>query len=273
MQSGLRRHGNRTHRLGLRLACLLVIVASLQPVGAQNEDAAANQKKARATLDAMVTALGGQRWLTLTSTMQQGRSSGFYQGKPTGMTVEFYEIQKFPDQTRSELGKKRDVVEILSGDQAWEITYRGKRELPKDQAQDVVRRRDHSIQIAMRTWLNDPKTVLIYGGQNLVERHLADQTTLINAENDSITIQTDAETHLPLRRSWQWRDPLYKDKNTDAEEYDDYHLVEGFPTAFTITRYHNGDMTNQRFLYHAGYNVALTPDMFNPDQAAAKIKK
>jgi hypothetical protein len=106
-----------------------------------------------------------------------------------------------------------------------------------------------------------------------VERHLADQTTLINSENDSITIQTDAETHLPLRRSWQWRDPLYKDKNTDAEEYDDYHLVEGFPTAFTITRYHNGDMTNQRFLYHAGYNVPSTPDMFNPDQAAAKIKK
>ncbi len=56
-----------------------------------------------------------------------------------------------------------------------------------------------------------------------MERHLADQTTLINADNDSITIQTDAETHLPLRRSYQWRDPLYKDKNTDAEEYDDYH--------------------------------------------------
>jgi hypothetical protein len=32
-------------------------------------------------------------------------------------------------------------------------------------------------------------------------------------------------------------------------------------------------MTNQRFLSRAGYDVALTPDMFNPDQAAAKIKK
>ncbi len=156
-------------------------MASLHPVVAQNEDAVANQKKARATLDAMVAALGGQRWLTLTSTMQQGRTSGFYQGKPTGMTAEFYEIERFPDQTRVELGKKRDVVEIISGDQAWEVTYKGKRELPKDQVQDLVRRRDHSIQAAMRVWLNDPKTVLIYGGQNLVERHLADQTTLINA--------------------------------------------------------------------------------------------
>jgi hypothetical protein len=125
MESGFGRHANRT------LACLLVIMASLHPLGAQNEEGAANQKKARATLDAMVAALGGQRWLTLTSTMQQGRTSGFYQGKPTGMTAEFYEIQKFPDQTRVELGKKRDVFEIISGDQAWEVTYKGKRELPK----------------------------------------------------------------------------------------------------------------------------------------------
>lgn len=257
----------------MRLVCLLLITFSLHPIGAQDQDAMANQKKARATLDAMVAALGGQRWLSLVSTMQQGRTSGFYQGKPTGATSEFYEIQKFPDLTRIELGKKRDVVEIIAGDKAWEVTYKGKKELPPDQVQELLRRRNHSIRTAITVWLNAPGTILIYNGQELVERHLADKTTLINSENDSITIETDAETHLPLRRSYQWRDPLYKDKNTDAEEYDDYHLVEGFPTAFTITRYHNGDMTNQRFLYHAGYNVALTPDMFNPDQAAAKIKK
>ncbi len=256
-----------------RLLLILFVAAPLHPARSQDADAVANQKKARATLDAMVAALGGSRWLTLTNTMQQGRTSGFYQGKPTGMTSEFYEIQKYPDQTRIELGKKRNVVEMIDGDQAWEITYKGKRELPKDQVQDLVRRRDHSIQVAMRVWLNDPKTVLIYGGQSLVERHLAEKTTLIDANNDSIVIQTDAETHLPLQRTWQWRDPLYKDKNTDAEEYDDYHLVEGIPTAYAITRYHNGDMINQRFLSRAAYNIPLPPDTFNPDQAAAKIKK
>ena len=150
MGLGLGRHAARA------LACLLFLMATLRPLGAQDPEAAANQKKARATLDAMVEALGGQRWLTLTSTMQQGRTSGFYLGKPTGMTSEFYEIQKFPDQTRVELGKKRDVFEIISGDQAWEITYKGKRELPKEQIQDLIRRRDHSIQTAMRVWLNDP---------------------------------------------------------------------------------------------------------------------
>ncbi|HTZ57414.1 MAG TPA: hypothetical protein VMB49_04920 [Acidobacteriaceae bacterium] len=257
----------------LRLVCLVLTFAAFHPAPAQDADAIANQKKAKATLDAMVAALGGQRWLTLASSMGQGRTAGFYQGKPTGATADFYEFQKFPDQTRIEIGKKRNVVEIISGNDAWEITYKGKRELPKDQVQELLRRRDHSIRTVITTWLNDPKTVLIYGGQSLVERHLADQVTLINSENDSVTIQTDAETHLPLRRSYQWRDPLYKDKNTDAEEYDDYHTVDGLPTPFSTTRFHNGDMTNQRFLYRAAYNIPLTPDMFNPDQTAAKIKK
>ena len=262
------------HNGKLRSVLLLfAILAALHPLRAQDADADANQKKARAALDAMVTALGGQRWLTMTNSMQQGRTSGFYLGKPTGITAEFYELQQFPGQIRTELGKKHDVVEIISGDQAWEVTYKGKKELPKDQIQEVIRRRDHSLQVVMRGWYKDPRTVLIYGGQNLVERHLADYLTLINADNDSVTIQTDAETHLPLKRTWQWRDPVFKDKNTDAEEYDDYHLVDGLPTPYTITRYHNDDMTNQRFLSHAGYDMPLPPDTFNPDQAAAKIKK
>ncbi len=138
---------------------------------------------------------------------------------------------------------------------------------------DYIRRRDHSIETAVRVWLKDPKTILLYGGQNLVERHLADQVTLINAQNDSITIQMDAQSHLPLRRSWQWRDPLYKDKNTDGEEYDDYHDIEGIQTPFAISRFHNDDMTNQRFLYRAAYNVQLPPDAFDANKAAAKIKK
>jgi hypothetical protein len=40
----------------------------------------------------------------------------------------------------------------------------------------------------------------------------------------------DVQTHLPLARTFQWRDPEYHDKNTDTEEYDDYHTIDGFPT-------------------------------------------
>ena len=65
--------------------------------------------------------------------------------------------------------------------------------------------------------------------------------TLISADNEAVTILMDVQTHLPLRRTFQWRDPVYKDKNLDAEEYDDYHTIDGFPTPFTITRFKNDD--------------------------------
>ena len=243
------------------------------------EDAAAtaSEQKAHSVLDAMIAALGGQKWLSLTSAYFEGRTSSFYQGKPTGAVADFFITRAYPDRERVDFTKKHDVVSIFTGqgdkELGWEITYKGKRALPDDQVVDYFRRRDHSVETIVHTWLKDPGTVFIYDGQRMAERHLTDQVTLISTSNDSVTIQTDADTHLPLRRVFQWRDPLYKDKNEEAEEYDDYHTIEEIATPFTTTRFHNGDMTNQRFLYRAHYNVPVTPDMFDPDQAATHLKR
>jgi hypothetical protein len=83
----------------------------------------------------------------------------------------------------------------------------------------------------------------------------------------------DAQTHLPLRREFQWRDPVYHDKNTDAEEYDDYHTIQGFPTPFTVTRYKNNDTVRQYFVVKVDYNETLPPDFWDVDAATARIKK
>ena len=256
------------------LLLILCAVFSPQIAGPQTSSAQdANTKKARAALDAMVQALGGDHWLNLQNSYIEGRTSGFYQGKPTGAIGDFFSYHVFPDKDRIELTKKRDVVDIFVGNEGWEITYRGKRPLPKDQMDEFLRRRDHSIEVAVKVWMKDPGTILLFDGQSLAERHLADQVTLISASNDSITIQMDADTHLPLRRTFQWRDPLYKDKNEDVEEYDNYRTMDGIATPFAITRFHNGDMTNQRFIYKAAYNVQLPPNAFDVDATAAKIKK
>jgi hypothetical protein len=97
--------------------------------------------------------------------------------------------------------------------------------------------------------------------------------TLISAQNEAVTILTDLQTHLPLRRSFEWRDPIYKDKNVDAEEYDDYHTMDGFPTPLTITRFKNDEMVHQYFLSHVKYNQDLAPDFWNVEIVAKRIKK
>ena len=232
-----------------------------------------NAKQARVALDAMVQALGGQAWLTMKNQMRQGHIAAFYHGKPSGGTIDFWEFHEWPDHDRHEYTKHRDVLGFYIGRVGWEVTYRGKKALPQEQVDDFLRRRDHSIETVIKSWLPDPKTILVYEGQRLAERHLAEQVTLISAENEAVTILMDVQTHLPLRRTFQWRDPVYKDKNLDAEEYDDYHLVDGFQTPFNVTRFLNEDMTRQQFLDHASYNQPLAADFWSVDAASSRIKK
>jgi hypothetical protein len=256
-------------------ALLALWMATGLPAGlAQTQaDADKNAQQARAQLDLMVQALGGDAWLHMQNREYQGRSAAFYHGKPSGATVEYREMHQWPDHERVEFTKHRDVVQIYTGREGWEIIYSGKKELPKEQVEEYLRRRDHSIETVIKTWLKDPATILLYEGQHLAESHLADQVTLISAQNEAVTILMDSQSHLPLRRSFQWRDPLYKDKNEDAEEYDNYRPVDGFQTPFNITRFKNGDMVNQRFLFKAIYNQTLPADEFDVDAAASRIVK
>jgi len=260
--------------LPMTLAALLLLATPLATRTQTAEDAGAqNAKKARVCLDAMVQALGGPAWLNIKNQVRQGHLAAFFHGKPDTGTTKFWEFHSWPDHDRIEYTAHRDVVQFYLGRVGWEVTYKGKAPLPQEQVDDYLRRRDHSIETAIKVWLNDPKTILVYEGQRLAERHLADQVTLISAQNEAVTILTDAQTHLPLRRTFEWRDPLYKDKNLDAEEYDDYHLVDGLPTAFTITRFKNDDMTRQQFLDHVTYNQDLPADFWSVDAADHRIKK
>lgn len=263
----------RSIKHSVLVVLVLLSAVMARQVAGQDTTAQQNSQKARAILEQAIQALGGDRWLTMKNRLWEGRTSSFYRGQPTGGITDYWEYHAFPDQDRIEYTKHRDVIQIYTGHEGWEVTFRGKNQLPKDQQEDYLRRRDHSVEVALRTWFKDPKTILVYEGQQLVQRHLTEQVTLIAPSNDSITIQTDHDSHLPVRRSFQWRNKTYKDIDQDAEEYDDYHVVEGIPTPFNITRYRNGDMVNQRFLYRASYNLDLSPDMFNPDQAATRVKK
>jgi len=254
---------------------LLTLLLVALPLSTQTSDdiGTKNAKQARAVLDAMVQALGGDAWLNMKNQERQGQVAAFFHGKPSGGTTEYFEFHQWPDHDRIEYTKHRDVVQFYQGRTGEEVTFKGKAPLPQEQVDDWVRRRDHSIETAIKVWLKDPQTILLYEGQKMAERHLADQVTLISSSNEAVTIQTDTQTHLPLRRSFEWRDPLYKDKNLDAEEYDDYHVMEGFPTPFTITRFKNDDQIRQYFIVHVKYNQDLPPDLWDVDATTRKIKK
>ena len=259
--------------LAVLLAAVVLAFPPVTRTQTADDAGAKNAEQARVALNAMVKALGGDAWLNMKNQVREGHIAAFFHGDPSPGTTKFWEYHEWPDHDRAEFTTHRDVLSFYIGREGWEVTYRGKKALPQEQVDDFLRRRDHSVETAVKVWLKDPKTILIYEGKRLSERHMAEQVTLISAQNESITIQMDVQTHLPLRRTFQWRDPLYKDKNLDAEEYADYHTVDGLPTAFSITRLKNDEMVRQVYIDKVSYNQTLGPDFWNVDAAASRVKK
>ena len=262
----------------LLMAAILFVVPLSVPLAAQdaatlNNAAPDNAAHARKLLEQMKQALGGDLWLQMPNYEWWGTTAEFFHGTPNGIRTQFWYFHQAPDQDRWEFTKHRDDVQLIGPTQGWEITYRGLHALPKEQVEDALRRRAHSLETVMRLWFPDGRTLLTYDGQQLAERHLADQVTLLSADNDTVTLQLDAETHLPLRRIFRWRDPVYKDKNEEVEEYDNYRVVNGIATPYSITEYHNGEMTRELFLLGAEYDRSLPADEFDPQATARRIVK
>lgn len=230
-------------------------------------------QKAGLLLEQMVQALGGDAYMNLQDTEQVGRVYSFYHGESQGAGALFWRFWKWPDRERLELTKQRDWIVIYSGDKGYDITFHGVRDVEADPLADYQRRRRHSLPWVLRTWLREPGIAVLYEGRGMAERKEAEQVTILNASNDAVTISIDSNTHLPLRVAFSWRDPKLRDLNQDAEGYDNYRPVQGIMTPFSITRYHNGEIAQQRFITETRCNQNLADSLFDPQAAAAQIKK
>jgi len=62
-----------------------------------------NAAKARALIDQAILALGGQAWLNIQDTTQQGRTYSFHRNEATSAGVLFWRFVKFPDKERVEV--------------------------------------------------------------------------------------------------------------------------------------------------------------------------
>ena len=91
-------------------------------------------------------------------------------------------------------GKKIDVVQIWTNDTGYEITFKGQTTLPKEQVEDYLRRRAHSIEEIVRVWLKTRGVMVIAEGTTMVERRMADKVSVLSPNNDTVTIEMDATT-------------------------------------------------------------------------------
>jgi len=236
--------------------------------------------KARAVLDQAIQALGGQAYLTYENKSETGRYYPLYHGRTNSLGIPYNYYTKYPDKDRFEVihlrnvfllywqvgnvpvKDKSDIVLIHNGSKGYEITFKGTAPQDPVDLAGYLRRHQHSLDAVLRKWINDPGVALFYDGLAIVDGKATDQVTLLNSQNDSVTVNMDQNSHLPMKTSFTWRDPEDKQKNVEEEVYDNYRLVQGIMTPHSVTRNFNGEMSHQRFVNVAKYNLPLPETLF-----------
>ncbi len=224
-----------------------------------------NARQAKALIDQAIQALGGQAYLDIRNRELQGRGFGFHHGRPSGNGTEFWSFSELPDKERVELTKQRDIAELYIGNKGWEITYKGAHPMEPKDLDDYQRRRRFSLDNVLRTWVNDPSVALLYDGNAIAAQHPALQVTLINSKDESVVLDFDIDSHLPVKKSFKWRDPVDRQLNLEEEIYENYRLVQGVMTPYNVTRYFNEDMASERFIFSVTFNQGLDEAMFDPN--------
>ncbi|HXB99552.1 MAG TPA: hypothetical protein VNU74_04085 [Terriglobales bacterium] len=278
--------------------CFLVVLLSYAVAGAQtaptptppahsaqssiNLNDSDNARQARAVLDKSIEALGGQPYLTYENRVEEGRYYPLYHGHTNSTGIPYRYYLQYPDKDRFEVIRTKDIhllpgtidiggvkvknkfdlALIHNGDKGYEITYKGTAAQEKLDLENYLRRRDHSLEWVFRKWMRDPNVALFYEGLAVVDGKETEGVTLLNSQNDSVSIYLDQNSHYPVKISYSWRDPKDKQKNTEDEVYDGYKLEQGIWTPHSITRYYNGESSQQRFINTASYNLKLPDTMF-----------
>jgi hypothetical protein len=253
--------------------------------GATNLNDSESARKARALLDQAVQALGGQAYLTYANRVESGRYYPLYHGRTESLGIPYNYYVQYPDKDRFEVistkdihvipgqidiggvksNKKFDIVLIHNGDKGYETTFKGTAAQDKVDLEKYLRRRPHSAEWVFRKWLNDPTVAMFYDGLTVVDSKPTEVVTLLNGQNDSVSVALDQITHYPIRISYTWRDPKDRQRNTEEEIFDNYKPEQGIMTPHSITRYFNGEMSQQRFIFTAKYDQNLPDSMFEAD--------
>jgi hypothetical protein len=252
----------------LRVALLLVVMFAAANARAQVDEflsPEASAAKANDLLRQTIDALGGNAYLNIKDISCTGKLSGFdHSGELTGYET-FADYQQPPFKERQENLPKRNIISIFNGDKGWELDRGGVSEAPTaDLAQnkeDVQR----DIFNILKNRIHEKDMILRYGGADILDGWQSDWVELIDGNNRTIRIAIARNSHLPVRKVVETRDPRTRTIFTEVEYYSNYQPIQGIQTPYQITRERNQIKIFQAFFEKCDYNTGLADEFFTRD--------
>ena len=210
----------------------------------------------RSMIDKAVAALGGDRFLHLQNRLETGRLYGFFHDRLSGLElVKAYVSYIGPDSTnalgvqeRQYLGKKHDYSYLFTPSAAWDITFRGARQVPDEDWARYIRSTRNDVLYILRCRLQEPGLQFDYIGPDIyISRHV-EIVDITDAQDQTVRIYLDHNTMLPIHETYSWFDTETKEHNDASADYDKFRDIGGGVTwPFVSERARNGYKIYQMF--------------------------
>jgi hypothetical protein len=230
--------------------------------------------KARQILDQAVEALGGNAYLNVHDVTCTGRLGQFdHAGEVTGFG-KFIDYSQPPFKERQENLPKKNIIQVYNGDKGWDLDRGGVSDAPKADVTDFKEEVQKDLDYILRQRSHEPGMVLRYAGPDVVDLKQAEWVEMVDSDNRTIRIAFADNTHLPIRKTVETRDPRMQRKTEEVEYYSNYHPIDGVQTPFQITRERNQIKIFQVFFDKCEYNTSVSDALFTKeslDQRWAQI--
>lgn len=232
-------------------------------------------KKAQELIQQTIQKLGGQKYLNVRDSTCSGRFATFDRKEELGGYARFIDYVKLPDKNRTEFYKKRNIIQVRTSTDAWDLDRGGVTEAPPDVVDNYNEGLKADMDILLRLRLNKEDLVFRYGGSDLVDLKRVDWVEIVDSGQRTARIAIDKNSHLPLRAVFITRDPYTRERIEEATFFSNWHPVEGVMTPFQVWHERNGRATLRIYFEECKYNTGLDDSLFTKEsleQRFAELK-
>ena len=239
------------------------------------------EQRGKQIVDQAVEALGGNAFLALEDRTETGRAYSYYRDEISGLSIaKIYTryITVAPNKTgelqgqreRQVFGKNEDSSVLFTEDGAWEITWRGAKELPKDRLDRYRETLLRNIFYILRQRLHERGMIFEFRGSDVFDNMPVNIVDVTDSEDRLVTVYFHQSTHLPVRQVYARKNPETKEQDEEVTLYSRYQETAGIEWPHQIRRERNGEKTYEIFAEQVKINTDLTDDLFSLPPPGAK---
>ena len=261
------------HRAVWCIALLLVVV---RLVPAQENTVLMPEQsgaKAKELIQQAIDALGGSAYLNVRDMTCTGRAGQFsHSGELNGFET-FINYVEPPTMDRTENLPQHNLIDVYNGDKGWTLDRGGVSEAAMTDLarfQDNIRKDLFNI---LKNRVHEDGMIFRYAGVDIVDLHEVDWVVMVDADDRTIRIAFERQSHLPLRKIIQSRDPNTRNVTEEIELFSNYHPISGIQTPFQIERDRNGTKIYQIFFDKCDYNTGLSASLFTKESLDERWEK